>query len=79
MRRSRLAPSDKRKAISGLRAAPRASRRLARFAHAISSSTPTAASSAVSEWENSLRVDDAPRARRPDLETLIQKLAPALP
>ena len=40
--RSRLAPSDTRKAISGRRAAPRASSRLARFAHAISSSTPTA-------------------------------------
>ena len=49
-------------AISGLRAAPRASSRLARFAHAINSSTPTAASSAVSDWENSWRVGDAPRA-----------------
>src|SRR5260370_257173 len=62
MRGPRLAPRDKRKAIAGFRAAPRASRRLARFAHAISSSTPTAASSAVSDWEKSWRVTETPRA-----------------
>ena len=40
--RRRVAPSAARIAISGLRAAPRASSRLARFAHAISSTRQTA-------------------------------------
>ena len=79
MRRPRLAPSDRRKAISGLRAAPRASRRLARFAHAISRSTPTAASSAVSDWENSIARRRRSCAPGLNSKTLIQKLAPPFP
>jgi len=79
MRRPRLAPSESLNAISGRRAAPRASSRLARFAQAISSSTATAASNAVSEVEKSWRVAETATSTRVNFETLIEQLVPALP
>ena len=75
-RRPRLAPSDTRSAISVRRDSPRASSRLARLAHAISSSTPTPTSSAVSESENSRRVDEAPRSADWSFSRSSRKLAP---
>jgi hypothetical protein len=59
--RPRPAPSESRSVISARRAAPRASRRFARFAHAIRSSTPTPTSNAVSDPDSSERLYDAPR------------------
>ena len=55
---ARPAPSASRIAISGRRAAARASNRLAVFAHAISSTTPTIASRMNNGCENCRRSDD---------------------
>ena len=54
--RKRLAPSAKRTAISRCLADPRASRRFATFAHAMSKTMPTTAIRIWSGWTESLRL-----------------------
>ena len=60
MRRQRVAPREQRSAVSRDRAAPRASRRLATLAHAISRIRMTPPISSLRGFSNSARMSETP-------------------